>query len=261
MTNVWRIFKYLTHLVKSIHLHGIHSPFVYQLNEAVLQEKIPFYSFDEIESIRAKLLLTQKKIKVNDLGAGANKKAKSLRYINRICKDSCKPPAQAQTIYRLVYHFKPNTILELGTSLGLTTAYMAKANPKAKITSIEGASEIAKIAKVNFEKLKIKNIDLRVSAFDQTLDAYLDSVEQLDFVFFDGNHQEEASLKYFEKCLEKASSDSIFVFDDIYWSKGMHNAWEKIKKHKKVKITIDLFHFGIIFFRENQVKENFTVYQ
>jgi len=258
---LYRIYAFAKYLWKSFHLHGIHSPFVYQLNQEVFKETTPYYCFDEIESIRAKLILTKKKIKVKDLGASKTSGRVDHRKISKIARTSLKPAPQAQLLFRLVYRFKPKTILELGTSLGLTTAYLAKANPKATVTTIEGSEQLAKIAKVNHQKLSISNITQITDSIEKALDSYLSSISVLDFVFFDGNHLRAASLSYFEKCLERASSESIFVFDDIYWSKEMELAWKEIREHPKVKVSIDLFHMGIVFFKADQAKENFTVYQ
>lgn len=260
MTNIWRILKYINYLLNSIHLHGIHSPFVFNLNRSIFQEKIPFYCFEEIESLRAKLQLTHKKIEVIDLGAGSRKNNKNERKISSISKSALKDPKNAQLIFRLIYEFKPQNILEIGTSFGLTTAYMAKANPSAEITSIEGSPQIAKIAKVNYKKLNINNIEVVNAPFDDVLEEIINSKKTLDFVFFDGNHQKKPTIDYFEKCLKKANPDSIFIFDDIYWSREMHAAWNEIQKHPQVSISIDLFQMGILFFKTDQAKEHFTVY-
>ena len=83
---------------------------------------------------------------------------------------------------------------------------------------------------------------------------------QLDFVFFDGNHKKKPTLSYFKQCLEVAHEDSIFIFDDIYWSTEMTEAWQEIKKHPKVTLSIDCFEMGIVFFKKEQAKEHFTVY-
>ena len=184
MSKINQGFEYIKYLLRSFHLHGIHSPFVYQLNKEIFKEKTPFYCFDEIESIRAKLLLTKKTITVNDYGAGSKKSSKHSRKICDIAKTSLKRPKHSQLLYRLIYHFKPTTILELGTSLGISTAYMAKANPKAKVISFEGAEELAKVAEINIKKLNIYNTKLVTGNFDNTLKKELKEHNQLDFVFF-----------------------------------------------------------------------------
>ena len=255
-----QIIEYLKYLTRCFHLHGIHSPFIFELIEHVFKEKTPFYSFDEIESIRAKLLLTEKKIHVEDLGAGSKKNKEPSRKISEIAKSSLKRPKYSQLLYRLVYHFKPETNIELGTSFGISTAYMAKANPKAQVVTIEGSPEIAKVAEINFTKLELTNIKLVVSDFEQVLKKELNAIQKVDFVFFDGNHQKAPTLEYFKLCLNYAHDRSVFIFDDIYWSSEMKEAWLEIKKHPKVKVTLDCFEMGLVFFKKEQAKEHFTVY-
>ncbi len=255
-----QIYEYIKYLTRCFHLHGVHSPFIYDLIEDVFKEKTAFYSFEEIESIRAKLLLTEKRIIIDDLGAGSKKTKKPSRKISEIAKNSLKSPKHSQLLYRLVHHFKPKVILELGTSLGISTAYMAKANPSSKVVSIEGAKEIAKIAEINFKKLNIKNIKLVTASFEDALEKELKILRKVDLVFFDGNHKKKPTIDYFEHCLKYAHDESVFIFDDIYWSSEMKEAWLEIKKHPKVKITLDCFEMGLVFFNKEQAKEHFTVY-
>lgn len=255
-----RLIQYINYLFRCIHLHGIHSPFVFHIQHEIIGEKIPFYAFDDIESVRAKLLLSQQEITVKDFGAGAKSSENKRVKIKQIARRSLKPPKDAQLLFRLAYHFKPQTFLELGTSLGITTAYLGKACPNAKIISIEGAPSVAKVAAVNLKKLDVLNVKQQVGVFEDELKSALNELEKLDFVFFDGNHRYRATLDYFESCLPKADEDSIFVFDDIYWSKEMKKAWKAIKQHPSVSVTIDLYSMGIVFFKKDQAKEDFTVY-
>ena len=257
---LWQTFQFGKYLLRSFHLHGIHSPFIYELNEVVFKEKTRFYAFDEVEAIRSKLLLTHKEIKVLDLGAGSQVNNSKTRKISQIAKSALKSPKNAQVLFRLVQKFKPNTILEIGTSLGITTCYLARSNKASNIFTLEGSPEITKVAQINFNKLGIKNVNQIVGNFNETLSETLKSIKVLDFVFFDGNHQKTPTLAYFNECLKKADENSIFVFDDIYWSKEMTTAWKEIKRHEKVVVTIDCFEMGIVFFKKDQAKEHFTVY-
>lgn len=257
---IQRAFSYLSYLLRSFHLHGIHSPSVFDLQQNIIKAKEAYYAFDEIEAIRAKLLLTEKLIEVKDLGAGAKLSYKKQRSIKSITQSACKSPKYAQLLFRLTYYYKPNSILELGTSVGLTTAYLAKAAPQAKVISIEGAEQIAKIAQLNLEKLKVHNVKQLIGDFSKELSGALSELKNVDLVFFDGNHQKAPTLSYFEACLKCAHENSIFIFDDIYWSNEMTEAWREIKEHEQVKQTIDLFQLGIVFFKTDQEQEHFTIY-
>ena len=248
--------KYLKYWFSAKTAHGIHSPFVFQLYNEVINKKGNYYSFDKIEQLRKKLLLSQKEIDVTDLGTGKSEK----RTVSEIAERSLKSVKYGQLLFRLAYHFKSNTILELGTSLGITTSYLASANPNSKVITIEGCPNISSAAKSNFESLGLNNIETVVGNFDSVLGSRLKTQDsRLDFVFFDGNHRKAPTLKYFSQCLEVANNDSVFIFDDIHWSDEMEDVWEEIKSHPKVTVTIDLFFLGLVFFRKEQAKENFIL--
>lgn len=259
MNKIHLISQYLNYFFKARNQHGIHSPFVYELYNNVIKDQTPFYVFSDIESIRAKLLLSNIEIEINDFGAGSTFNKSNKRRISDIAKNSLKVPKYAQLLFRLVRRFKPTNVLELGTSLGISTMYLATPNSKINVTTVEGCPNISKVAQINFDKLGLKNINLINQPFETFLPNYLKTISSLDFVFFDGNHTKEATLNYFNWCVEKTNQQTIFVFDDIYWSKGMNEAWEEIKKHSKITTTIDLFAVGIVFFNSDLSKENFVL--
>ena len=246
-------FNYLKYWFSAKTAHGIHSPFVFQLYNEVVNKKGNYYSFDKIEQLRKKLLLSQKEIDVTDLGTGKSEK----RIVSEIAERSLKSAKYGQLLFRLAYHFKPNTILELGTSLGITTSYLASANPNSKVITIEGCPNISSEAKKNFESLGLNNIETIVGNFDSVLPQL--RTNNYELIFFDGNHKKIPTLNYFNQCLSHSTNASVFIFDDIHWSDEMEEAWEEIKSHPKVTVTIDLFFLGLVFFRKEQVKENFTL--
>jgi predicted O-methyltransferase YrrM len=153
----------------------------------------------------------------------------------------------------------PKTIIELGTCLGITSAYLSKACPDADVITIEGCPETAKVAYNSFRQLDLDNVELRVGNFDHLLPELIAEQSQLDFVYVDGNHRKDATLNYFNWCLPKVHEGSLLIFDDIYWSEGMKEAWAEIKANPQVTVTIDLFWIGLVFFRKGQVKEHFKI--
>jgi len=253
------LLNYIKYRFQSDNEHGIHSPFIFELYKDVICDENPFYIYEDIESIRAKLLLTNLKINIEDHGAGSSVNTSPQRKIKDIAKHTLKSPKYGQLLFRLVNRFKPENILELGTSLGISTLYLATPHRKIKVTTVEGCSNTAKVAQVNFEKIGVKNIELINTTFDNYLPLYLEKTPSLDMVFFDGNHQKAATLDYFDQCITKAHNESIFIFDDIHWSIEMEEAWEVIKKHPKITATIDLFFVGIVFFNSNLSRENFQL--
>jgi len=259
MSKLNTFLKFLNYNIKSTNQHGVHSPFVFDLVTKVIYDKSEFYCFKEIEKLRHKLKNSTQQINHIDLGAGSKKNKNNELSISDIAKYSLKSPKYSQLLFRLVNYFQPPTIIELGTSLGISAAYMASANKNAKVITMEGSPEIAAIAKNNFDLLSLNNIELTNGNFDNTLSTVLNKVETVDFIFFDGNHQYQPTINYFTQCLNKTNNNSVFIFDDIYWSDEMNKAWQEIKNHTKTKVTIDLFQMGIVFFREEQAKEHFVI--
>ncbi|MDP9077009.1 MAG: class I SAM-dependent methyltransferase [Bacteroidota bacterium] len=250
---------YLLHRLKAKNRHGVHSPFVYRLIDKVI------YDFDDkkvyagVENIRKTLFIDNNIITVTDLGAGSHVNNNRQKKISDIAHNALKPPKLAQLLYRLVADLKPRNIIELGTCLGITTLYLQKAAPGAKVYTLEGCPETAGVAKQTLKKGEINNVEPVVGNFDDTLPGVINSLDQLDFVFVDGNHQKDATLNYFEWCLPKVHEDTLLIFDDIYWSTGMKEAWAQIKAHPQVTVTIDLFWIGLVFFKPGQAKEDFLV--
>lgn len=251
------LLRYLNYWFSAKNAHGIHSPFVFSIYNEVINKKGSYYIFDRIEQLRKKLLLSSKEIEVTDLGAGRSGK----RTLSLIAGSSAKSKKYCELLFRIVNHFKPGSILELGTSLGISTAYLASAHPNAKVITIEGCPNTAAEARKNFEMLQLKNIESVVGNFDTVLSSAIRQlpIANCRLVFIDGNHRKEPTLRYFDQCLAQASNDSIFVLDDIHWSAEMEEAWEEIKADPKVTVTIDLFFLGLVFFRQQQTKENFIV--
>jgi predicted O-methyltransferase YrrM len=259
MDKVFFASKYLKYSRLKKNAHGIHSPFVFGLYNYVINHKAHYYAYPLLDSIRNELLKDQRMISIKDLGAGSGFGLRDKRKIKQIAKTSAKSPKHARLLFRLANHFQPKTILEIGTSLGISTMHLAIAQAKSKVITIEGCPETRKIALENFEKAGLDNIVSHEGNFDTLLPGILSETNQLDLVFFDGNHRKEPTLKYFEMCLKKAGNESVFIFDDIYWSKEMADAWETIKAHPKVTVSIDLFQLGIVFFRKEQAKEHFIL--
>ncbi len=255
------ILKYLRYKLTAKHRKGfdIHSPFLYHFVSEILYGNKYFYAYDQIAELRYDLLDCDEEISVKDFGAGSNIMKSNRRRIKDIAKHSAISEKFGEMLFRLIEHYKPQTILELGTSLGIGTLYLATPSEKATVYTIEGCPETAKKAIQNFDELNIRNINLITGNINDELQNLLKKIDKLDLVYFDGNHQKNATLNYFYQCLEKANNDTVFYFDDIHWSAGMEDAWKEIKKEKKVTLTIDLFFSGIVFFKQELSKENFTI--
>ena len=240
--------------------HGVHSPFVFDFIIHVLNDKKKYDSYRKIESVRKQLLKNNNTIEVEDFGAGSA----VIPFKNRIVKDiaasSLKKKKYAQLLFRIAKYYDAKTIVELGTSFGITTSYLASSNADSKIFTFEGAKNIAKIAKENFENLQLKNIEMVEGSFEKTLSLIEKKIEKIDLLFVDGNHRKDPTLEYFHFFLSKATNNSIFIFDDIHWSIEMEEAWKLIQAHDSVTLTIDLFFIGLVFFSTDfKVKQHFTI--
>ena len=249
-------FKYfLNYQWKARTKYYVHSPFVYQFYLNVL-EGTTDAQLIAIENLRQQLGKNNTSINTNDFGTGISKSIKLSTLEGKVAVR----PKYGHLLYRLVKYFQPTNILEIGTSIGLSSAYMALANKTSHIYSLEGSEQLIKVAKLNHKSLNISNIDIITGDFSKTLSDVLKKREQLDLVFFDGNHRKEATLQYFDACLKKAHSESIFIFDDIYWSRDMNEAWTEIKSHPRITLALDVFQFGICFFKKEKLsKEEFVL--
>ncbi len=240
--------------------HGIHSPFVFDFVDKILNDYTEQPCYTVIESRRKVLLRDVALIEVEDFGAGSAVIKSNRRRVSAIAASSLKPEKYARLLYRMVSYYKPKKILELGTSFGITTAYLASANSTATVFTCEGSSAIATIAKQNFEALKLKNIEITEGDISASLSPLLSRIKIIDFAFIDGNHRKVPTLDYFTKILQHATASTILVFDDIHWSVEMEEAWEEIKRHQTVTLSIDLFFIGIVFLNTDfNHKQHFSI--
>lgn len=254
----FQIKSYLKFLFKSTNKHGVHSPFVYDLVTKCFYKKTDASLISKIDIYRASLIKNKKTIEVTDFGKGSRVFKTNSRKVNKIAKVAGISKKRAKLLIRFSKYCNPNSILEIGTSLGIGTASLAIGSPNADITSLEGCPNTSKIALEQFKADGLSNIEIIIGDFNKTLKTTV-SNRKFDLIYFDGNHQKEATINYFEQCLDSINNNSVFIFDDIHWSNGMNEAWEFIKNHPKVKVTIDTYFWGFVFFRKEQVKEHFVI--
>lgn len=253
--NLHQIKHYLRHFFSAKRNgHGIHSPFAYQLCEEVFYNELSFYDFIPLSTVRNGLLNNQESLEVEDYGAGSKTFKSKVRRIKDIAKQGISSQKQSELLYKLMNFLHASNAIELGTSLGLNTLYMARVNKNATVISIEGSKTLSDFAAQLALKNKVNNIRFINARFEDAFPKLLQEINKLDVLYVDGNHTYEATLNYFKQALEKRHKHSVFIFDDIYWSKGMTKAWEEVKKNEAVTLSIDTFYFGIVFFKE-ELKE------
>jgi len=238
--------------------HGIHSPMVYDFARQVLCNTGNTPDLNEVEWHRKWQIETPISVSPSDYGAGSRMNQKSEK-LGKVIKKSSVTPKTGALLYRLARWIDARCILELGTSVGISARYLASSNPQAKVVTLEGDWHRAELAQDSFDYFNFKNIQLIEGDFDQGLNVAFDIFPQLDLVFFDGNHKAEPTLRYFKQCLLKRHEGSVFVFDDIRWSKEMYKAWKVISQHQSVSVSIDLFSVGVVFFRKGIIKQHFKI--
>jgi predicted O-methyltransferase YrrM len=259
--------SYIQFLWKSKNEHAVHSPFVYNLITRCFydKKKKPDSSFSEqakqyqiLKSYRKSLLENKNYIEVTDFGSGSKVFKSNTRQISKIAKNAGISPKRAELLFRITRYFQPNSILEIGTSLGLATVALALGNKKTIVKTLEGCSRTMEVTKNQLLFFKLKNVELVNTRFENYFCNQL-SIINYQLIYFDGNHSKKATLDYFEILLPTITNDTVWIFDDIHWSAAMEEAWETIKKHPKVSVTIDTFQWGLVFFRREQVKEHFVI--
>ncbi len=240
--------------------HGIHSPFVFDFVKHVLNDNQNYTCYQPIEQKRKELLANAQMIEVEDFGAGSAIIKTDKRKIAAIAKSSLKSKKYGQLLFRMIRYYKPETILELGTSFGITTAFMSSGNESANTFTCEGSKAIADVARQNFLELGLKNIQLTEGDFTNSLAPLLSKIASVHFAFIDGNHRKEPTLNYFQQLLNHSNPSTILVFDDIHWSADMEAAWEAIKLQPSVTLTIDLFFIGIVFINPDfKIPQHYTI--
>lgn len=261
MSSLSNLFRYINYLITSKTAHGVHSPFVYKFVTELLETKNEgYYQFKELDKLRHNLLLNNTEIEITDFGAGSKVFKGNKRKIADITKHGISNKKFSELYFKLVNFCNAEHIVELGTSIGLNTLYLAKANSKSKIYTIEGCSELHKFASDFLAKQKVNNVTCINKNFDQALPELLNSMPKLDLLYVDGNHQYQPTINYFKLALNKKHENSVFIFDDINWNEGMQKAWDEIKNHPEVTLSLDLFFVGIVFFRKEQKeKEHFIL--
>ncbi len=258
---IWLTKSYLTYLAKAKTRYKVHSPFVFDLVENVLKDKTEYPEFKKIETYKKRISRSKAIIETVDFGIRSKDKhyTTTLEKLGSIVKRRSQSKNHARLLYRLSRYFRPENVLEFGTAAGFSAAYIKAPIPESKMISLEGCASLASVASNNLKRLKINNTDISIGDFSVTLPRVLKRFKKLDFVFFDGNHRREPTLDYFNRCVELAHEDTVFIFDDIHWSSGMEQAWNTIKKDERVSISLDIFWSGLVFFRKGITKQDFII--
>lgn len=254
------LYKYFLFYRRALTIFDLHAPKAYSFAKAVIEDQRAFYAFGRIASLRRLLLKSNEIIKILDLGAGSKVHSSNFRPVRELARYNAISPQEGEWLFRMVQHFRPRNILELGTSLGISTLYLKLGSLQIPLITVEGSPETAKIARRNLFQLKAGNWELWESSFQQALDKLQAVSHPLDFVYIDGDHRGEATLNYVRQCIRLLSNHSVVVIADIYWSQDMEAAWKDLQSLPEVPLSLDLFHFGILIFDSNiMVKQHYPL--
>ena len=260
-----RILAYLKHSLTAWNTtgEGIHSPYLFELVRFVLRDRNSYYCFADIERRRDLLLSCPDTLEVVDYGSAGTKDGLHIhRRVCDIAKRQLESPKVGQALFRLVNWMgmqekRPLEILELGTSLGVTTAYLAASDSRNRVTTMEGSAEVLKVAKGVWRALKLENIEWQEGNIDNTLYKY--AREKLDVVYVDANHTYEATMCNVQYLLPMMSEKGVIVLDDIHYSEGMEQAWKELKSDDRVTTSMDLYHVGLLFVDPHYLKRNYRI--
>jgi predicted O-methyltransferase YrrM len=239
--------------------HGIHSPFVFSLVSEVFRNKIDPDIVCSIEKIRKKLISDPRSIEVNDLGAGSAKMKTNIRKVSDIARYSAVPRKYGIFVSNMARAFGEPLIVEFGTSIGISTMYMASASGDTPVYTMEGCSATSSIAEENFREAGLTKIKLMNGPFEDLLSGIKSEKISPGLVFIDGNHRREPVINYFNQVAEMAESKTVVIIDDINSSREMAEAWSVIKDHGNVTFTIDIFRMGIAFFRKGMPRFHYVI--
>jgi predicted O-methyltransferase YrrM len=248
----FRAIKYLKYILLSRNRmgHGIHSPFVFDLVSRVFRNKIDPDIVCSIEKVRKRMISDKRSIAVRDLGSGSETTKTNIRQVSDLAINSPVPKKFGVLLSNMAAEFGGQLIIELGTSLGISSMYMAATCSGAKVNTIEGCPAISEIAKENIREEGVKNIEVITGSFDEVLPVFINGNKKPGLVFIDGNHRKEPLIKYFSQISEISDSKTVIIIDDINYSREMGEAWNEIKRFEKVSLTVDINRMGIVFFRE-----------
>jgi predicted O-methyltransferase YrrM len=249
--SLFQVRSYLSYWLNAVDQHSLHSPFFFDFYKNVIRRENSEHTL--AEKLRQQLLNDNRSITVTDLGTGSNRERN--RRLSDIAQSSLSTRKLSGLYSRIIEHYNCKKIVELGTSLGINTLYLSE-QTDATIATFEGSEEISSIAELTFQFAGVKNITLIKGNIDDTLPSYLNKIKKIDFAFLDANHTYDATNRYFEKILTRIHEKSIVVIDDIHNSKGMQDAWNRIRKNDLVYASADLYRCGILLFDPSLNKQH-----
>ena len=238
--------------------HGVHSPFIFDFVNKVLYDKTAYAEYQFFEFIISSLKASKEMLPVNDLGGVSIRFSNKSRKVPKLLKISSIPSKYGRLLFRMIRYYKPVSIVEFGTSIGVSAIFLAKGNTGSKLLTVEGNKLLFDFASGLFRKNNVKNIHAVHGDFDQIISHLPSKFTDTQFVFIDGNHKYDPTMRYFKYFMERME-EGIIIIDDIYWSGEMRRAWKEIVRKNRKYVTIDLYRMGIIILRDSVTPGHYVV--
>jgi len=260
MMLTYRAGAYLRYAYRAKNAHRVHSPFVFDLYSKHLLNPAACNTLDSLEELRTTLLKNTSPIHTTPLGAPSKTIKTNITSVSEIVKGSVITAKWSRILFRLIQALQPNSILELGSSIGFSSVLLHKAAPNAKIHTIEGQLEVSAFAKTFIQQHTSKNVQLHAGVFEHILPKVCVEHGPFDFVYLDGDHRSQALIHNIKTLLPHLSSNACILIDDIHWSSDMEKAWRNLYSNSRFMLSIDLFRMGLLFCGHRRVKEHFTLW-
>jgi len=257
----FRTIRFVQYLLFSRHRkgHGIHSPFIFDVTRDLFRNKTATRFVITIENIRKRNISDQRIIEVTDLGGGSSRMKNRFRKVSDIAKNSAIPEKYGHLLTEMSAKFGKPVVVEFGTSLGISTMYLAAGCPEVPVYTMEGCPRTSELATDNFRASGFQNISLLNGPFDEMIIVIKEKRLSPGLVFIYGDHRKQPLCNYFRQMVEISDNETVIIIDDIHSSPEMEEAWDEIKKYENVSSTIDLFRMGIVFFRKGLSPVNYVI--
>lgn len=250
---------YLSFLLRAKTRHGTHSPFIYQMVDQVIYDRSVPACASNIEGSRHTLLQDDRRIDIADQDDRSASLAGKLEKVKHIARYTLLQPRYAQLLYRIASCYGPGNLLEIGSSLGITTAYLASSRPENTVYTIEECRPLSATAAEVLRDNQCGNVALITGNFENTLPELSEDPGKFGFVYISGRYSPDTTLRYFELLLPFVTEDAVVVIEKMYRNNDMKAVWSAIQQHAQVTVTVDLFRIGLIFFKKGQAKEHFSI--
>jgi len=222
--------------------YGVHSPFTYNLITKVIEEKTPYYAFEDIENFRKELLNRDNPVKT-------------------LIAQETQSKNYGALLFRLVNFFKCRTILQTGGSTGLMSLYLALPSRKnCNCYVLEERTGLLGTIRNFAENYSLNNLHLIEGIYMESLYRLKQEIASFDFIFINAMGDSVKTREALQLIETFICPDTIMVIDNIRRDKAMKKLWKEIKNRPDVGPTIDLLSLGLVFFNTRLQKKHYKNY-